>query len=133
MKNTAPFLIRQPCPPGACNCGREKLLDNPNADNRILRLTKEEEKRLIARIERITSLEDLRHVLRLMEQHLGIQLMVEAGNNEVRTVRGLNIYFQTHIGLCKKTQQTIPAAIRRALDAKHSIVYELLDENSLFG
>ncbi|HLS42206.1 MAG TPA: hypothetical protein VK026_02940 [Paenalcaligenes sp.] len=133
MNSTAPFLIRQPCPPGACDCGREKLLENPSADNRILRLTKEEEKRLIARIERIDSLEDLRHVLRLMAEHLGIQLVVEPGENEVRTVRGLAIYFQAQTGLCKKTQQTLPAAIRRVLDANHSIVYALLNENSLFG
>ena len=28
--------IRQPCPPGACICEREQLLDTPGADLRIL-------------------------------------------------------------------------------------------------
>ena len=90
-------------------------------------------KRLIARIERISSLQELRHLLHRMNEQLGIQLMVQAGEGEVRTVRGLNIRFESQTGLCKKTQQTLPAAIRRALDADHRIVYALLDEHSLLG
>ncbi len=39
----APFPIRTECPPGACTCRREELLADPNADIRVLRLTREEE------------------------------------------------------------------------------------------
>ncbi len=46
-----PFPIREECPPGACVCDRERLLCDPQGDIRILRRTKQEEKRLIARIE----------------------------------------------------------------------------------
>ncbi|MGH8356550.1 MAG: hypothetical protein ACRESF_03575, partial [Pseudomonas sp.] len=38
------MTIRQPCPPGACDCNREQLLDLPGADARILHLTRQEEK-----------------------------------------------------------------------------------------
>ena len=41
-----PFAIRTECPPGACVCGREALLNDPDADLRVLRLTRDEEKRL---------------------------------------------------------------------------------------
>lgn len=47
---TASFPIRQPCPPGACDCDREQLLDSPGADQRILLLTRQEEKRLLERL-----------------------------------------------------------------------------------
>ena len=67
-----PFPIRQECPPGACMCDRDRLLADPAADVRILRLTKEEEKRLVARLENITSLEDLRAMQGRMQAQLGI-------------------------------------------------------------
>ena len=57
MTTTAP--IRQPCPPGACDCGRDPLLETPGADVRILFLTRAEEKRLIERLENLSSLKDL--------------------------------------------------------------------------
>ena len=37
--NAPPFPIRTGCPPGACICGRDALLEDPRADLRILRLT----------------------------------------------------------------------------------------------
>ena len=40
--------LRQPCPPGACVCERERL-EAPGADRRILLLTRQEEQRLAAR------------------------------------------------------------------------------------
>ncbi|MCQ9615877.1 hypothetical protein L1889_03490 [Paenalcaligenes niemegkensis] len=133
MSPHAPFPIRQACPPGACDCGREQLFENTDADARILKLTKEEEKRLIERIERINSLHELRYLLQRLTQQLGIQLRIEPGEHEVRTVRGLVITIEAQTGLCRKTRQTLPAAIRRALEANHPIVYELLDEDGLFG
>lgn len=133
MSSTPPFPIRQPCPPGACNCGREALLDQHDPSFRVLRLTKEEEKKLIARIERVNSLQELRYLQKRITEQLGIQLHINRSENEVRTVRGILIEFTPQIGLCKKTQQTLPAAIRRALDANHEIIYELLDEDSLFS
>ena len=42
---TTSLSIRQPCPPGACICEREPLLETPGADLRILSLTRSEEKR----------------------------------------------------------------------------------------
>ena len=39
--------LRQPCPPGACVCERERL-EAPGADHRILLLTRQEEQRLAA-------------------------------------------------------------------------------------
>ena len=69
------FPIRQECPPGACMCDRERLLADPAADIRILRLTKEEEKRLVARLESIASLEDLRAMQGRIQAQLGICLL----------------------------------------------------------
>ncbi len=57
MTSTPP--LRQPCPPGACDCGREQLLENPSSDARILLLTRLEEKRLLDRLENLDSLADL--------------------------------------------------------------------------
>ncbi|HIE1837365.1 TPA: hypothetical protein ACXJV0_005966, partial [Pseudomonas aeruginosa] len=57
--------LRQPCPPGACVCERERL-EAPGADRSILLLTRQEEQRLAARLEALRSLEDLEHLLRRM-------------------------------------------------------------------
>ena len=46
--------LRQPCPPGACVCERERL-EAPGADRRILLLTRQEEQRLAARLEALRS------------------------------------------------------------------------------
>ncbi len=56
---TTSLTIRQPCPPGACICEREPLLETPGADLRILFLTRNEEKRLLERLENLRSLSDL--------------------------------------------------------------------------
>src|SRR5260370_4004322 len=53
--------IRVPCPPGACICEHDALLADSMADQRILRLTREEEKRLLLRLEQNTSLQDPPH------------------------------------------------------------------------
>lgn len=128
-----PFPIRQECPPGACMCDRDRLLADPAADVRILRLTKEEEKRLVARLENIASLEDLRAMQGRMQAQLGIVVRIVPSDNEVRTSRGIAIQLDEQPGLCRKTRSSIPAAIRRGFDNKPEIVYALLNERDLLN
>lgn len=125
--------LRQPCPPGACICERERLLDSPGADLRILRLTRQEEHRLLERLENLQSLPDLEHLQRRLFEQLGIRLHIAPGPNEVRTMRGIRIEIEALPGLCRKTRQAIPAAIRRALEQRPEIAYCLLDAHDLFG
>lgn len=128
-----PFPLRQQCPPGACICEREQLLQTPQADTRVLRLTRDEEKKLIGRLEQLRSLDDLWHMQGLLYTQLGIRLTIQVGPNELRTVRGLNIDLQEQAGLCRKTRQSLPAAIRRGLEANIQIVFDLLDQQSLMN
>jgi hypothetical protein len=125
--------IRTPCPPGACACDRERLLADPQADRRVLLLTRADEQRLIARIERVDSYADLQRVQALIFQNLGVTLRIAPGVNEVKSVRGIIVVLEDQPGLCKKIRQSIPAAIRRTLEARPQIMYDLLDANDLFG
>lgn len=125
--------VRTACPPGTCICEREQLLDDPKGDVRPLLLTREEEKRLVQRLERLSSLSDLRHMQALIQKQLGVVVDVSVGPNELRTVMGLQIEVHAKSGLCRKVRASIPAAIRRGLAANVNIVYELLDEGGLFG
>ncbi|RBA23771.1 hypothetical protein [Herminiimonas fonticola] len=129
---TANVAIRTECPPGTCVCDRETLLQDPAGDMRILQLTRMEEKKLILRIENVSSYADLKHVIERMQAQLGIILQIAPGLNEVRTVRGLNIELLERPGLCKKIRQTIPAAVRKCLDKNPEIVYAILDAHDLF-
>lgn len=133
MSPTPPFPIRTECPPGACVCGRDELLQNPSGDLRVLRLTREEEKRLLQRLENLGSLSDLRRIEERLEQQLGIRLTISTSPNEVRTLRGITILVHEQPGLCKKTRQAIPAAIKKSLEQRPEIAFELLDEGGLFG
>lgn len=128
---TTSLPIRQPCPPGACICEREPLLETPGADLRILSLTRSEEKRLIERLENLQSLSDLERLQRRMYEQLGLRVEIVPGINEVRTMRGINITLGDLPGLCRKTRQSIPAAIRRGLEKRPEIAYELLNANDL--
>ena len=128
---TTTAAIRSPCPPGACDCGRDPLLETPGADLRILFLTRAEEKRLIERLENIQSLSDLAHVQNRMFEQLGIRLDIAPGFNEVRTMRGIGIHIDDLPGLCRKTRAAIPAAIRRAMEKRPEIAYDLLNANDL--
>lgn len=130
---TASLPLRNPCPPGACTCGRDELLENAGADTRILLLTKAEEKRLLERLEQLQSLDDLQRLQQRMEQQLGIRLTIEPGYNEVRSARGFVIELAEQPGLCRKTRQSIPAAIRRGLDNNPEVAWRLLDSFDLFG
>jgi len=125
------FPIRQPCPPGVCSCGHQRLLDTPGADLRILRLTRQEEKRLLERLENLASLADLEHLQQRMYEQLGIRLSIAPSHNEVRSMRGIRIDIDELPGLCRKSRRSIPAAIRRALEKRPEIAYRLLDAHDL--
>lgn len=112
----SPLPLRTPCPPGACDCQRDELLDRPGADTRILLLTRSEEQRLLDRLENLQSLEDLERMQQRMLEQLGIRLHIEPAHGEVRSMRGIHMHFDAHPGLCRKTRQSIPAAIRRAME-----------------
>ncbi len=56
---TASIPIRPPCPPGVCDCGRDALLETAGSDLRILCLNRQEEKRLLERLENIQDLAEL--------------------------------------------------------------------------
>lgn len=133
MPQPLPFPIRKECPPGACVCDRDRLLADPHGDLRILRLTRDEEKKLIARIETISSYAALQNIADRMQAQLGIALRITPSSREVRTVRGISIQLAEHPGLCRKTRLAIPAAIRRCLDRNPEIVYALLDAHGLLG
>lgn len=127
-----PFPVRQPCPKGVCVCGHQELLASGQGDIRVLRLTQKEEKVLLNRLEAICDFDDLQKMQRLMFEQLGIGLEISPGHTEVRSARGLEIRFRDQLGLCRKTQKTIPAAIRRCLAEKPEILYRLLDSFDLF-
>ncbi|SDT24451.1 hypothetical protein SAMN05216598_4608 [Pseudomonas asplenii] len=125
--------IRQSCPPGACICERDQLLETPGSDRRILRLTRQEEKILLERLEDFKTLADLERLQQRMYEQLGIRLSIAPGPNEVRTMRGIGIHIEELPGLCRKTRQAIPAAIRRGLEKRPEIAYELLNAHDLLG
>jgi hypothetical protein len=129
---TPPFPIRTECPPGSCNCGRDALLDQPDADLRVLRLTRDEEKRLLQRLENLNSLSELRRMQERMEQQIGIRLTIQTSPNEVRSLRGITILVHEQTGLCRKTRQAIPAAIKRSLESRPDIAYDMVDVGGLF-
>ena len=134
MSQALPFPIRTECPPGACTCERERLLEDPQGDVRILRLTKEEEKRLVARLENIASYDDLKRMQERLQSNLGIVVTIGPATEEVRTIRGgIGIRLAEQPGLCRKTRQAIPAAIRRCLESRPEIAYAILDAHDLFG
>ena len=129
----ADFELRKECPPQLCDCERERLLQDAQADLAILRLNLTEEKRLLAHIEAISTLEGLRKLENNLQKNLGVVLRIAPGNGEVRTVRGFQIQLLEQPGLCRKTRAAIPAAVRRCLAAHPEIAFAILDENDLLG
>lgn len=125
--------LRVECPPGACICERERVLADPGADQRPLLITRQQEQRLIERIERIDSYADLQHVQNLVRKNTGAELRIAPGPNEVRTVRGIVVVLEERPGLCKKIRQSVPAAVRRRLVERPEIAWAILDANDLFG
>ena len=128
-----PFPIRKECPPGACDCQRESLLQDAQADMRVLRLTQEEEKRLLERIEAISTYAELMRIGQRLQEQLGVSVHIAPGPNEVRTVRGFQIALGDRPGLCRKTRQAVPAAIRKCLDRHPEIAFAILNAHDLFA
>ncbi|MBK4994152.1 hypothetical protein IAE39_002326 [Pseudomonas sp. S37] len=128
---STPAPLRQPCPPGACICGREHLAEHPQTAQRILLLTRQEEKRLLERLENLKDLEDLQRLQQRLYDNLGIRVHIAPGFNEVRTMRGIVIELDDQPGLCRKTRQSIPAAIRRGLERNPQVAFRLLDTHDL--
>ena len=131
--STKIFPLRTECPPGACVCERDALLQSPQADTRVLLLTREEENRLVQRLEHLTSLQELRHMQERMQAQLGIRLEIGTSGSEVRTLRGVTVLVLPQPGLCRKTRQALPAAIKKSMEQHPEIVYALLDEGGLFS
>ena len=127
------FEVRKECPPQLCDCERERLLDDEQADLSILRLNLREEKRLLAHIEGIATYAQLQKLQLLLKSNLGVQLQIAPGSGEVRTVRGFQIRLLEQPGLCRKTRAAIPAAVRRCLAAHPEIAFAILNENDLLG
>ncbi|NYS34265.1 hypothetical protein HZZ02_11160, partial [Streptococcus danieliae] len=127
------FEVRKECPPQLCDCERERLLDDPQADLSILRLNLREEKRLLTHIEGIATYAQLQKLQLLLKNNLGVQLQIAPGSGEVRSVRGFQIRLQEQPGLCRKTRAAIPAAVRRCLAAHPEIAFAILNENDLLG
>lgn len=129
---TIPAALRSPCPPGACICGREPLLETSGADIRILLLTRQEEKRLLERLENLKDLADLQRLQAKMFDQLGIRVTIAPKFGEVRTVRGgISIELDELPGLCRKTRKSIPSAIRRGLENNPQIAFDLLNAHDL--
>ncbi|NHZ81107.1 hypothetical protein F2P44_17765 [Massilia sp. CCM 8695] len=133
MLQAFPFPIRTECPPGACVCQRDVLLADADSDTRILRLTREEEKKLLAHIDNIASYDELNKLAERLNSQLGVVLRITPSNNEVRSARGLSIVLAERPGLCRKTRQAVPTAIRRCLDRHPEIIYAILDAHDLLG
>lgn len=133
MLQALPFQPRTECPPGLCVCNREALLSDPQGDTRVLMLTREQEKKLVDRIECVKSYDELLNLGRQMFDKLGIVLTIRPSPNEVRTVRGIQILLAEQPGLCRKTRQAVPAAIRRCLEQHPEITWAILNANDLLG
>ncbi len=133
MLQELPFPPRTECPPGLCVCQREALISAPQGDTRILMLTREQEKKLVDRIDRIDSYEQLLRVGQLLFDQLGVRLTMRPSVNEVKSVRGIQIVLEDQPGLCRKTRKEVPAAIRRCLERHPDIVYAILNANDLLG
>ena len=130
------FEVRKECPPQLCDCERERLLQDPQADIAILRLNLTEEKRLLAHIEHIEHIDSYAQLKKLQQRlkaNLGVELQIAPGSGEVRTVRGFQIRLLEQPGLCRKTRAAIPAAVRRCLAAHPEIAFAILNENDLLG
>ena len=80
----------------------------------------------------LKSLQDLERMQQLMYQQLGIRVQVAPGHTEVKSMRGIQIDIEPFPGLCRKTRQAIPAAIRRGMEKRPEIAYRLLDAHDLF-
>lgn len=122
---------RAPCPADLCDCQFDAWWSASVGDRRLLQLTRTEERRLLERLEQVSSLDDLQHMQRRMEALLGIRTQVAPGFNEVRSMRGIAIEVQAQPGLCRKTRQAIVRSIRRGLERTPEIAWALLNTHDL--
>ncbi|MFR0672933.1 hypothetical protein ACLUUI_06935 [Enterobacterales bacterium AW_CKDN230030176-1A_HGKHYDSX7] len=125
--------LRPSCPAGVCDCGRAFLAQAPGEACRVLLLTRQEEKRLIERLEHLRDFDDLQHMQRRLREQLGIEVRIAPGANEVRSMRGIVIELTPQPGLCRRTRQAVPAAIRRGLERNPEVAFRLLDAHDLLG
>ena len=123
--------LRAPCPPGVCTCDREAVLADPGADARALLLNRQEEQRLLERLENVASVAELHRLQQRLEEQLGIRLEIAPGLGEVRSARGMRIELQPRPGLCRKLHKSIPAAVRRGLSQRPELLFALLNANDL--
>lgn len=130
---TSSMALRPSCPAGVCDCGRAFLAQAPGEACRVLLLTRQEEKRLIERLEHLRDFDDLQHMQRRLREQLGIEVRIAPGANEVRSMRGIVIELTPQPGLCRRTRQAIPAAIRRGLERNPEVAFRLLDAHDLLG
>lgn len=130
---TSSTPVRPSCPAGVCDCGRALLEQAPSEACRVLLLTRPEEKRLIERLEHLRDFDDLQHLQRRLREQLGIEVRIAPGVNEVRSMRGIVIEIMPQPGLCRRTRQAIPAAIRRGLERNPEVAFRLLDAHDLLG
>ena len=138
MPQALPFPIRKECPPGACECGRDDLLEAwdrapDDTDIRVLRLTRDQEQVLVERIESVTTYEQLGHLKQRIQEQLGVTLTITPSANGVSTVMGLSIKLVEQPGLCRRTRENLPAAVRRCFRNHPAIVYALLNSRDLLG
>jgi hypothetical protein len=104
-----------------------------DTDIRVLRLTREQEKLLIERIEAIATYEDLGRIKQRIHEQLGVTLTITPSARGVSTIMGLSIKLVERPGLCRKTRETLPAAVRRCFRNNPDIVYALLNSRDLLG
>ncbi len=133
MNTTTLPPLRQPCPPALCTCGHRALREDHAADQRILRLTRHEEQRLLARLQALRDVDDLQHIRQRMQAQLGIELLLSPGPHEVRSARGLQIDFTAQPGLCRKTRRAIASTLRRTFEQNPPLLWRLLDSFDLLG
>lgn len=96
-------------------------------------LTREEEAKLVQRLEQVQTLAELRQLQQRMQVQLGLQLVIAPGNQGTRGLRGLDIHLEPLPGLCRKTRKALPAAVRHCMEQHPGIAHALLDEGSLFA
>jgi hypothetical protein len=124
--------LRKECPPGACVCDRARIENEPGADWRILQLTAAEEKNLISKINTIADHGQLMKLIARLRSNLGVELTIGFGAR-VRTVRGFAIALTDQPGLCRKTRESVPAAVRKCLERHPEIAHAILDADGLLG
>ena len=101
----------------------------PGADRRILLLTARKSSAWPP-TEALRSTEDLEHLLRRMEEQLGIRLRIAPAFGEVRSMRSIRMRFEEQPGLCRKTRRGDSRHPPR-LEKRPEVAYALLGAHDL--